>query len=190
MRPKSDHPLTQETVCSLAPRFGRALVLGGARSGKSRAAEDLARAAGGPRVYVATAQAWDAEMADRIARHRADRGAGWETVEAPRALIPALRAADCAGAVILVDCLTLWLTNVMLAEEDVEAAGAGLVAALPTLAARLIFVSNEVGMGIVPDTPLGRRFRDAQGRLNQRMAAACDTVLFVAAGLPLTLKRP
>jgi adenosylcobinamide kinase/adenosylcobinamide-phosphate guanylyltransferase len=182
--------LTQETVCSHADRFARALILGGARSGKSRAAETLARAAGGERFYVATAEAWDDEMAERIARHRADRGAGWETIDAPRALVPALQAADGPGRVVLVDCLTLWLSNVMLADGDVEAAGAALVSALPGLSARLVFVSNEVGMGIVPDTPLGRRFRDAQGRLNQRMAEACDTVLFVAAGLPLTLKRP
>lgn len=182
--------MTQETVCSHAAQFRRALILGGARSGKSRAAETLARAAGSGLVYVATAQAWDAEMAERIARHRADRGAGWETIEAPRALTAALRAVDGADRVVLVDCLTLWLSNLMLAGEDVEAEGAALVGALPALSARLVFVSNEVGMGIVPDTPLGRRFRDAQGRLNQRMAAACDTVLFVAAGLPLALKRP
>ena len=170
--------------------YSRALVLGGARSGKSATAERLVKNTGLARVYVATAQAWDAEMAERIAQHRADRGTGWRTVEAPLDLVGALRAADAPDAAILVDCLTLWLSNLMLDGRDVEAEAARLVAALPGLQARLAFVSNEVGMGIVPDNPLGRRFRDAQGRLNQRMAAACDLVGFVAAGLPLTLKSP
>lgn len=170
--------------------YTRALVLGGARSGKSATAERLVENTGLSRIYVATAQAWDAEMAERIARHREDRGAGWRTLEAPLDLVAALRAADTPGVAILVDCLTLWLSNLMLDGRDVEAEGAALIAALPDLQARITFVSNEVGMGIVPDNPLGRRFRDAQGRLNQRMAAACDLVGFVAAGLPLTLKAP
>lgn len=183
-----------ETDCSPRGDWRRALVLGGARSGKSGFAERLARETGLSRVYVATAQPFDAEMAARIAQHREDRGAGWITVEAPRDLAAALARADAADRVVLVDCLTLWLTNVMLGEGegggDAAAAGDSLLGALPALRARVVFVSNELGMGLVPETPLGRRFRDAQGRLNQRVAAACDTVAFVAAGLPLWLKRP
>jgi adenosylcobinamide kinase/adenosylcobinamide-phosphate guanylyltransferase len=170
--------------------YRRALVLGGARSGKSAAAERLVKERGVSSIYIATAQAWDEEMAERIARHREDRGDGWTTIDAPLDLPGALRAADGDGAAILVDCLTLWLSNVMLAERDVEAACAALLAAVSGMRAPVAMVSNEVGMGIVPDTPLGRRFRDAQGRLNQQAAAVCDTVAFVAAGLPLILKRP
>ena len=170
--------------------FRSALALGGARSGKSAAAERLARATGAERVYVATAESGDAEMARRIARHRAERGAGWETVEAPRDLIGALRAVDGAGRVILVDCLTLWLSNRMLDGADPEADSGALCAALGAMRARTVCVSNEVGMGLVPETPLGRAFRDAQGRLNQRVAATCDLVVFMAAGLPLVLKAP
>ncbi len=166
------------------------LVLGGARSGKSAFAEALAASTGLRKVYLATAEAGDGEMAERIARHRADRGDGWLTVEEPRDIVSTLRRNDDPGRVILVDCLTLWLTNRMLDGDDVEKAGAALVAALPSLAARVLMVSNEVGLGLVPDTPLGRRFRDAQGRLNARIAAACDSAAFVAAGLPLILKRP
>lgn len=166
------------------------LVIGGARSGKSAFAEAVATSIGLRKVYLATAEAGDGEMADRIARHRADRGEGWLTVEEPRDIVSSLRNVDDPHRVILVDCLTLWLTNVMLGGDDVEAAGAALVAALPGLQARVVMVSNEVGLGLVPETPLGRRFRDAQGRLNARVAAACDAAVFVAAGLPLTLKRP
>jgi adenosylcobinamide kinase/adenosylcobinamide-phosphate guanylyltransferase len=171
------------------PRFRLALALGGARSGKSAFAESLCGPPGA-RVFLATAEPFDEEMRARIARHRADRGAGWETIEAPRDLTGALRAADAPGRTLLVDCLTLWLSNRMLDGADVEADAAALVAALPGLAARVVMVSNEVGMGLVPDTALGRRFRDAQGRLNQRVAAAADYVVFVAAGLPLVLKAP
>jgi adenosylcobinamide kinase/adenosylcobinamide-phosphate guanylyltransferase len=177
-----------ETVCSPSTPWRRAFVLGGARSGKSALAERLARDTGLPRVYVATAQAFDAEMAERIARHREDRGPGWTTVEAPLALPEALDAADRPDGVVLVDCLTLWLSNLMLDGRDAEGEGARLVARLGAARGRVVLVSNEVGLGIVPDTPLGRRFRDAQGRLNQRVAAACDAVAFVAAGLPLWLK--
>jgi len=182
--------MTVETVCSLPSGWRRALVLGGARSGKSALAERLVRETGLRRVYLATAQAFDAEMAARIARHRADRGAGWETLEAPLALTGALAAADRPGTVVLVDCLTLWLSNVMLDGRDAEDEATALLAALDGIAAPVALVSNEVGLGIVPDTPLGRAFRDAQGRLNQRVAALCDTVAFCAAGLPLWLKRP
>ncbi len=156
------------------------LVLGGARSGKTGHALALAEAVGARRVYVATAEAGDAEMAERIARHRAERGAGWRTVEAPLELAAALGE---AGDVVLVDCLTLWLSNLMLAGRDVEAATAGLLAALEGAAVPVVLVSNEVGMGLVPETPLGRAFRDAQGRLNQRVAAAVARVDFVVAGV-------
>jgi adenosylcobinamide kinase/adenosylcobinamide-phosphate guanylyltransferase len=176
------------TECFDDGAFRAAFVLGGARSGKSAGAERLARATGLTRVYLATAEAWDDEMRDRIALHRADRGADWETLEAPRALLDAARSRDSHDNVILIDCLTLWLSNLTLAEADVEAETAALSDWLPTAAARVVLVSNEVGLGIVPDTPLGRRFRDAQGRLNQRVAAVADRVLFVAAGLPLRLK--
>ena len=173
------------------------LVIGGARSGKSRHAEALARGTGLARVYLATATAWDDEMRDRIAAHRAARAAdGWRTVEEPLALAEALGREAAPGRIVLVDCLTLWLTNVMLgapqgrAAEAVEAACSGLAAALPGLAGDVILVSNEVGWGIVPDNRLARDFRDAQGRLNQRVAEACDRAVLVAAGLPLSLKAP
>lgn len=165
------------------------LVLGGARSGKSRQGEALVRAAGpGPWTYVATAEAFDDEMAERIARHRADRGAGWVTVEAPHDLAGALRAADAAGRPVLVDCLTLWLTNRLLAGADLAAEGDALVEVFAGLAVPAVVVSNEVGLGIVPDNALARTFRDAQGRLNQAVAARADRVLFMAAGLAMRLK--
>ena len=182
--------MPRETDCFPTGRARSALVLGGARSGKSAFAERLARETRAARVYVATARAWDDEMRARIDQHRRDRGADWETVEAPHDLADAIRAADGPGRTILVDCLTLWLTNRMLAEADCEAESAALADALPGLSAQVVFVSNELGMGLVPETPLGRAFRDAQGRLNQRMAAACDLAVFVAAGLPLVLKAP
>ena len=157
------------------------LVTGGARSGKSVFAERLIRDLGGPATYIATAQPGDAEMADRIARHKDRRGPNWTTVEEPLALTRALRDSD-DGPPRLVDCLTLWLSNLMLAERDTEAEAAALVELLPTLAAPVVFVTNEVGLGIVPDTPLGRRFRDAAGALNHRVADACDSVYLVVAG--------
>ena len=164
------------------------LVIGGARSGKSRHAEALALGTGLEPVYVATATAWDAEMQARIARHRDGRAeAGWHTVEEPLALVEVLRQEAMPGRVLLVDCLTLWLSNVMVGGHDTERECSILVTALPDLAAPILFVSNEVGWGIVPDTRLGRDFRDAQGLLNQAMAQACDRVLLVAAGLPLVL---
>ena len=162
------------------------LVLGGARSGKSRYAESLITALSPPWVYVATAEALDAEMTERIAVHRARRGGDWRTIEAPHDLAGALAAP--AGAPVLVDCLTLWLSNRMLAQADVDAETDRLEEALDRRASPLVLVSNEVGSGIVPDNALARRFRDLQGRLNQRMAARADRVVLMVAGLPLTVK--
>ncbi|WP_424813217.1 bifunctional adenosylcobinamide kinase/adenosylcobinamide-phosphate guanylyltransferase [Roseococcus sp. YIM B11640] len=162
------------------------LVLGGARSGKSRHAEALVQALPAPWTYIATAESYDAEMTARIAEHRARRPAGWTTIDAPLDLAGAIAAAP--PAPLLVDCLTLWLSNTMLAEADIEAAAEALLAALRQRTDETVLVSNEVGSGIVPATPLGRRFRDAQGRLNQRVAAEADEVLLIVAGLPLRLK--
>ena len=164
------------------------LVLGGARSGKSRHAEGLVTATPGPRVYIATAQIWDEEMADRVARHRQDRGPGWTTVEEPLDLPGALRRHAAAGTGVLVDCLTLWLSNLMMAEADIPAKSAELLGALAEVEGRVVLVSNEVGLGIVPDNALARRFRDHAGRLHQDVAALATRVVFVAAGLPMVLK--
>jgi adenosylcobinamide kinase/adenosylcobinamide-phosphate guanylyltransferase len=163
------------------------LVLGGARSGKSLHAEALVTAFAPPWIYVATAEPLDDEMRARIAEHRARRGADWRTVEAPTDLAGALAGIRDGGAV-LVDCLTLWLSNLMLAGADVEAESARLEAVLTGIAAPVVLVSNEVGFGIVPDNALARRFRDAQGRLNQRMAARAARVVLMVAGLPLVVK--
>ena len=163
------------------------LVIGGARSGKSGLAERLVTGSGRTRRYIATAEAWDDEMRDRITRHRADRGQGWITVEAPLDLTAALAKAD-PTEVVLVDCATLWLTNHLLAEHDLAAETAALLAALAACAAPVVVVSNEVGWGIVPDNALARAFRDAQGRLNQQIAAEAGLVVGVMAGLPMVLK--
>ena len=163
------------------------LVVGGARSGKSGYAERLVTATQRPRHYIATAEAWDAEMTARIARHRADRGDGWITHNAPLTAAATLAAIP-AEAACLFDCATLWLTNILLAERDVEAEIATLLTALTACPAPLVIVSNEVGWGIVPENPLARAFRDHQGRLNQRLAFQADTVITVIAGLPLALK--
>jgi adenosyl cobinamide kinase/adenosyl cobinamide phosphate guanylyltransferase len=162
------------------------LVLGGARSGKSRYAEGVVAALPPPWIYVATAEAGDAEMAERIAGHRARRGPQWQTVEAPRDLPAALKA--CRDKPVLVDCLTLWLSNLMLADADIDAETAILEQALAAAMAPVALVANEVGSGIVPDHPLGRRFRDLQGILNQRIAARADHVVLVVAGIPLAVK--
>jgi len=163
------------------------LILGGARSGKTR--RGLAIAGGYPsRVYIATAEARDAEMQARIAHHRAERGVEWKTVEVPLDLCEALRNADGAGTVVLVDCLTLWLSNLVERERSVEAETALLAETLCALSATVILISNEVGLGIVPDNALARKFRDAQGRLNQAIAALADHVELVVAGLPLKIK--
>lgn len=171
------------------------LVLGGARSGKSGVAQRLveARVASGGRdpVFIATAQAHDAEMETRIAAHAAARDTRWRTIDAPFDLVGILEAAARPERILLVDCLTLWLSNLMLRGDDVAAMSSALASLVPRLQASAVFVSNEVGGGIVPENALARRFRDAQGRLNQAMAAACDTVVLVTAGLPLVLKpRP
>lgn len=163
------------------------LVIGGARSGKSALAERLVTATGRPRRYIATAEAWDDEMRARIAQHRADRGTGWTTAEAPLDLCAALAAAA-PDEVVLIDCATLWLTNHLLAEHDLDAEAASLLAALAACPAPVVMVSNEVGWSIVPENALARRFRDAQGRLNQRLATQAGLVVAVMAGLPMVLK--
>ena len=163
------------------------IVIGGARSGKSRFAEGLVIATHRPRRYIATAQAWDAEMRAKIAQHRTDRGADWHTVEAPLRLDQALAAVS-SDEVVLLDCATLWLSNHLLAAHDLAAESAGLLAALAACAAPVVVVTNEVGFGIVPDNALARQFRDAQGRLNQQLAAQAGLVALVVAGLPMVLK--
>ena len=162
-------------------------VLGGARSGKSRYAQARAEAMPGELVFIATAQAFDAEMADRIVRHRADRDVRWQTVEAPIALPEAIVEHSAPGRVLLVDCLTLWTSNLLLGEHDIDAASEALERAVSVAPGPVILVANEVGLGIVPDNALARRFRDHAGLLNQRIAAAADTVVLVTAGLPLSL---
>jgi adenosylcobinamide kinase/adenosylcobinamide-phosphate guanylyltransferase len=176
---------------SVGTPFGKSLfVLGGARSGKSRHAQALAEAAATGLVYIATAQAFDGEMEDRIARHRADRDDRWRTVEAPLALGEALKSEDGPDAVMLVDCLTLWVSNLLLADEAVAARVDDLVETIARLEGRVILVSNEVGLGIVPDNVLARRFRDAAGLLHQRIAAEVDSVDMVMAGLVQRWKTP
>jgi adenosylcobinamide kinase/adenosylcobinamide-phosphate guanylyltransferase len=164
------------------------LVLGGARSGKSRYAERLVESTANCGTYCATAEAGDAEMVERIAVHRARRGHFWRTVETPLALVQAIAEEAEHERPLLIDCLTLWLSNLLLAGKQPDAEAAVLCNALREAAGPVVLVSNEVGMGLVPETPLGRRFRDAAGRLNQEVAALADRVVFVAAGLPLVLK--
>lgn len=162
------------------------LVLGGARSGKSRHAEELLAGMPAPWIYLATGQAWDDEMRARVAEHRARRTEGWQTVEVPVALADAL---DEAGdRPVLVDCLTLWLTNLLLGDHDIEAAVSGLMTALGRRQAATVLVGSEVGMGIVPENALARRFRDEAGLLHQRIATIADRVVLVVAGLPLVVK--
>ena len=178
-----------------ASALGRAasaslLVLGGARSGKSAFAQARAEESGLELVFVATAQAFDREMAERIARHADARDSRWRLVEAPFALADAFAGEAGADRLLLVDCMTLWLSNLMLRGDDTDRATREIVAALSALRGPAILVSNEVGSGIVPENALARRFRDAQGRLNQALAAACEEVVLVTAGLPLRLKPP
>ncbi|MDV5824280.1 bifunctional adenosylcobinamide kinase/adenosylcobinamide-phosphate guanylyltransferase [Sphingobium naphthae] len=164
------------------------LVLGGARSGKSRYAQGKAEALPGELIYLATAQAFDDEMRERIALHRADRGPRWSTVEAPLELAEAITAYSMPETVVLVDCLTLWASNLMLADRNMAAATEGLVRSLSAARGPVILVANEVGLGIVPDNALARRFRDVAGRINQEMAGVVEEVVVMVAGLPLTLK--
>lgn len=162
-------------------------LLGGARSGKSAHAEQLVAEMPAPWTYIATGQAFDAEMSERIALHRARRDANWRTIDAPLDLVGALDAVPDRQP-ILIDCLTLWLSNHLLAEHDLDPECAALVAVLAKPRGPWFVVSNEVGLGIVPDNALSRSFRDAQGRLNQQMAATAGTVLFMVAGLPMQVK--
>ncbi len=164
------------------------LVLGGARSGKSAYAEQLLKAAP-ERVYLATAQAEDGEMGERIRNHQMRRGAAWLTVEEPLDLRGALLLHSRPNRPILVDCLTLWLSNLLLGGARVDDEADRLLQVLPDLPGPVVFVANEVGLGIVPDNALARAFRDHAGRLNQMLAARCQRVVFVAAGLPLLLKE-
>lgn len=163
------------------------LILGGARSGKSRYAEGLLTKLPAPWLYVATAQALDAEMAERIATHRLRRESGWQTVDAPHDLAAAVETFP-PTIPMLIDCLTLWLSNRMLAQADIEGEVGRLEAALDRRVGPTVLVANEVGCGIVPDNHLARRFRDLQGRLNQTLAARADRVVLVVAGLPLVVK--
>jgi adenosylcobinamide kinase/adenosylcobinamide-phosphate guanylyltransferase len=163
------------------------LVLGGARSGKSRHAEALIEALPAPWTYIATAQAYDDEMAARIAEHRSRRSTDWITRDASLALPEAIREVP-TGQPILVDCLTLWLTNLILAERDTVAAGRELIEACKAASAPIVLVSNEVGLGIVPDNALARRFRDEAGRLHQNLAAQAGRVVFMVAGIPMQVK--
>jgi adenosylcobinamide kinase / adenosylcobinamide-phosphate guanylyltransferase len=181
--------LSPSTVPS-ATRLPRlTLVLGGARSGKSRYAEALVAGAGGRALYLATAEAGDEEMAERIRRHRARRGPLWETREEPLLLAETLGRESRADRPILVDCLTLWLANLLGAGRAPEREIDTLVTALPGLPGPVVFVANEVGLGIVPENALARRFRDHAGFLNQAIAARAERVVFLAAGLPLALKE-
>lgn len=166
-------------------------ITGGARSGKSRLAETLAVGFGTPLCYLATGEARDAEMANRIAAHKARRGEGWQTVEEPLRLAEAVKDADGRFRAVLVDCVTLWLTNLLLASDDPDAVldqVRALAELLPGLTTPLLLVSNEVGMGIVPDNALARSFRDLAGRTNQILAAAADEVYVTFSGIPLRLK--
>jgi adenosylcobinamide kinase / adenosylcobinamide-phosphate guanylyltransferase len=166
------------------------LILGGARSGKSRYGEDLVRSAKGRAVYIATAEARDDEMSARISHHQKQRGDNWHLIEEPLALADVLRERVSAGDVVLVDCLTLWLGNLMEKNVPIAAAIDDLIDALGACPAQVVLVSNEIGWGIVPDNAMARLFRDEAGRLHQQLSAKVDGVIAVIAGLPLTLKEP
>jgi len=163
------------------------LVLGGASSGKSAFAENIVIQSGYTRIYLATSQAWDDEMKEKIQRHIQQRGEGWKTVEAPLDLTEVLAAVK-KKEVVLLDCATMWLTNHLLADHDLKAESKRLLKALKDCKSHVVVVSNEVGLSVVPENALARRFRDAQGTLNQQLAARADTVVAVMAGLPLALK--
>jgi adenosylcobinamide kinase / adenosylcobinamide-phosphate guanylyltransferase len=171
-----------------ASRPRSTLVLGGARSGKSRHAEALGRAHGGDMIYIATGEARDGEMAERIARHRAARGSAWTTIEEPLELAAVLERAARPQRFVLVDCITLWISNVMARGRPVSEEIEGLCRVMAAVSGDVCLVSNEVGLGIVPDNPLARRFRDEAGLAHQRLAAVCQHVVFMVAGLPITVK--
>ncbi|MBL4811375.1 MAG: bifunctional adenosylcobinamide kinase/adenosylcobinamide-phosphate guanylyltransferase [Rhodobacteraceae bacterium] len=163
------------------------LILGGAASGKSAFAENLLLRAQRPAVYIATAQAFDAEMEAKIAAHQQARGPGWRLIEAPTNL-PAALASVQPNEAVLIDCATLWLSNLLLADADTNSATTALITALTTCPAPIVIVSNETGQGVVPDNALARRFRNAQGQLNQTLAAQAELAVLVIAGLPMVLK--
>ena len=167
---------------------GTTLVVGGARSGKSAFAERLIGASDLAPVYVATAQIFDDEMRDRVAEHRVRRGADWALIEEHDDLEGVLRREATRGRAVLVDCLTLWVTNLMMAEADIQARSFALIDALAAAEGPVVLVTNEVGMGIVPDNAMARDFRDHAGRLNQEIAAHAAQVYFMAVGLPLKMK--
>lgn len=169
---------------------GAGLILGGARSGKSEYAERLVDQSQTNRVYIATGQAGDVEMRARIATHRARRGQVWTTIEEPLDLAGAIQTHASHDQGLLVDCLTLWLSNLMGAGRDIEGETDALIAVLRDIDGSVVLVSNEVGLGIVPENAMARAFRDHQGRLNQRVAEAAELVVFMAAGLPLVMKSP
>ena len=171
----------------IAPNPFLTFVIGGARSGKSNQAQSLARATPAPWTMIVTAEALDEEMRERIALHKAARGEGWIILEAPIDLAGAIGQAP-AEASLVIDCLTLWLSNLMLGDHDLDLAVIGLETALRGRTAPTILVSNEVGFGIVPETALGRAFRDRAGALNQRLAARAGQVILMVAGLPMTVK--
>jgi len=164
------------------------LVLGGARSGKSAYGERLIEDSGLDPIYLATAEAGDDEMAVRIERHRARRGDRWRAFEESLSLLPVLQRHTASGTAILVDCLTIWLANLMTLSRDIEAETDALVAGLDALAGPVVFIGNEVGLGIVPANELAREFRDHAGRLNQAVAMVADRAVMLVAGLPLELK--
>ena len=182
----SIHGQSAEHVQKGAGLLGTTLVLGGARSGKIRYAEASITAHPAPWVYVATGRAFDTEMQERIAHHQQSRAEGWLTVEEPFGVPDIMRAHSTSP--VLLDCLTLWLTNLMLEEYDITAATHQLIQALATRQAPTVLVGNEVGLGIVPENRLARRFRDEAGLMHQKLAAQVGHVVFVAAGLPLVLK--
>lgn len=169
----------------------RTLILGGARSGKSRRATALANDKAGSAVFVATAEPVDEEFCERIRTHQKERNPGWKTIEVPLLLAETLRSVAEPEVVLIVDCLTVWLANLLHHQQEPQEALSRLVSWLAEPPpCPVIFVSNEVGLGLVPETPLGREFRDLQGHCNQTLAVHCDRVEFVAAGLPMTLKAP
>lgn len=185
--PRVEEEAISENLGAGTPLSPVTLVLGGARSGKSVFAENLITAQGHG-TYVATAEARDDDMRDRITKHQNRRGASWRTIEAPLNLTGALAEADVDGDPILVDCLTLWLSNLMEAGRDIAEETTALIARLPSMRCPVVLVSNEVGQGIVPANTLARRFRDQAGTLHQAIAACADRVFFITAGIPAQLK--